>query len=492
MKFLRLPYGVSPAPEIFQRKTLALARLDGVACIRDDILVYGCGDDSVTAQQDHDRNLIALFERCRQQGLKLNKEKMNLNRQSVKFMGHELTASGLRPDARKIEAVRRMPPPVDRNGVLRLLGMAIYLAKFRPSFSEATAPLRELATKDTEFVWDKARHDTALQKLKDLLSAPPVLQYYDVIKPVTVQCDASQGGLGAVIMQDGKPVEYASGALSRVERDSYAQIEKELLAIVFSLESFHTSVFVRRITVQTDHRPLLAIVKKSLRLAPKQLQRMILRLQRYNYDLVWLPGSQMILIDTLSRAYPPVLAETNQFTEQLVTLAEDQMTASTITMNIINDAVATDDQYARLRTQIAVGCPDRSNDLKSDLGEFRTFADELTVCDDLIFKGTRLVVPSGERQAMLERVHSSHIGTIWCIRRAREIIFYSGMVADIKALVQRCEICREYDAANPKETLLSHAIPSKPWEKVGVDIFMFSDKSSRSMPVLAHNGKLFP
>ena len=146
---------------------------------------------------------------------------MNLNRQSVKFMRHELTASGLRPDARKIEAVQRMPPPVDRNGVLRLLGMATYLAKFCPSFSEATAPLRELATKDTEFVWDEARHDTALQKLKDLLSAAPVLQYYDVshvAKPMTVQCDASQGGLGAVIMQDGKLVEYASRALSRVER----------------------------------------------------------------------------------------------------------------------------------------------------------------------------------------------------------------------------------------------------------------------------------
>ena len=85
----------------------ALAGLDGVACVTDDVLVYGCGDDSVTAQQNHDRNLIALFERCRQQGLfnKFNKDKMNLNWQSVKFMGHELTASGLWPDARKIVAV---------------------------------------------------------------------------------------------------------------------------------------------------------------------------------------------------------------------------------------------------------------------------------------------------------------------------------------------------------------------------------------------------
>ena len=206
--------------------------------IADDILVYCCGDDSVTAQQYHDRNLMALFERCRQQGLKFNKDKMKLNWQSVKFMGHELTTSGLRSDSRKIEAVQRMPPPVDPNGVLRLSGMATYLAKFCPSFSEATAPLRELATKDTEFVWDEARHGPAQQKLKDLLSAAPVIQYYDVTKQVTVQCDASQGGLGTVIMQDEKSVEYASCALSRVERDSYAQIKKELLAIVFFSGTF--------------------------------------------------------------------------------------------------------------------------------------------------------------------------------------------------------------------------------------------------------------
>ena len=123
-------------------------------------------------------------------------------------------------------------------------------------------------------------------------------------------------------------------------------------------------------------------------------------------------------------------------------MSELRMIASTKTMNIIKEAVATDDQYASLRTQIAVGWPDRSNDLTSNLREFRTFADDLTVCDDLICKGTRFVIPGGACQAMLERLHSSHIGTNGCIRRAREVIFYPGIVAAIRALVQRCEICR--------------------------------------------------
>jgi hypothetical protein len=109
--FLCLPYGVSPAPEIFQRKILeALEGLNGVACIVDDILVFGCEDSETVAQQDHDRNLTELLERCRLQGIKLNKDKMKLNQESVTFMGHELTSSGLRPDENKISALQQMPP----------------------------------------------------------------------------------------------------------------------------------------------------------------------------------------------------------------------------------------------------------------------------------------------------------------------------------------------------------------------------------------------
>ena len=125
-------------------------------------------------------------------------------------MGHELTASGLRPDPRKIIAIRQMPPPTDKAGVLRLLGLATYLAKFCPNFSEATAKIRELLPKDAEFMWEPTTHGAAFEKVKELLSTAPVLQYYDVHKPVVVQSDASQSGIGAVILQDGKPVEYAS------------------------------------------------------------------------------------------------------------------------------------------------------------------------------------------------------------------------------------------------------------------------------------------
>ena len=152
-RWLRLAQGLSVSPELFQRHLLdKLHGLDGVACIADDILVYGCGDTTEQAVADHDRKLIALFERCRQCGLRLNKDKMKLRMTSVAFMGHELTAEGLKPDPAKIAAIQDMLPPEDKKAPQRLLGMVTYLGKFVPVLSEKTTVLRTLLENATNFV----------------------------------------------------------------------------------------------------------------------------------------------------------------------------------------------------------------------------------------------------------------------------------------------------------------------------------------------------
>ena len=133
-----------------------------------------------------------------------------------------------------------------------------------------------------------------------MLSTDPVLRYYDVSKPAVVQCDSSQSGLGAVLLIEGRPVQYASRAMTGTEQQ-YAQIEKELLAIVFAMERFHTYVYGRKVSVETDHKPLISIIKKPLTSAPKRLQRMLLSLQCYEFELEYRPGTQVVVADTLSR-----------------------------------------------------------------------------------------------------------------------------------------------------------------------------------------------
>src|SRR4029434_9272691 len=122
--------------------------------------------------------------------------------------------------------------------------------------------LRQLLKKDVAWQWCP-HHSSALQTLKSTLTQAPVLRYYDHKQPLTLQADSSKDGLGACLLQDGRPVCYASRALTDTEK-RYAQIEKELLAIVFAAKRFHQYVYGRPVTVQSDHKPLEVIVRKPL------------------------------------------------------------------------------------------------------------------------------------------------------------------------------------------------------------------------------------
>ncbi len=152
-------------------------------------------------------------------------------------MGHLLTDLGIKPDPTKTDAVRSMPTPADKHDVQRFLGMTNYLSKFIPGYSEKTAPLRQLLLQDVEWSWLE-HHMAAFTRLKKLLTSPSVLQYFDVHQPVVLSADASQHGLGAVCLQNNKPVAFSSRALTQSE-SRYAQIEKELLALVYACQKFH-------------------------------------------------------------------------------------------------------------------------------------------------------------------------------------------------------------------------------------------------------------
>ena len=147
-----------------------------------------------------------------------------------------------------------------------------------------TGPLRRLEDKDMEFQW-LPQHSLAMNTIKKFLTEAPVLRYYDVSKPITVQCEASQSGLGAVLLQEGQPVCYASRALTDTE-SRYAQIEKEMLAITWSCDKFDQYLYGRDIVnIETDHEPLKSVFKKEIHKSQKRLQRMRLALQKYNLDV---------------------------------------------------------------------------------------------------------------------------------------------------------------------------------------------------------------
>ncbi|XP_064629251.1 uncharacterized protein K02A2.6-like [Lineus longissimus] len=233
-RWKRLPFGLCVSSEIFQRRFIQiLSGLTGVLCLADDVFAYGVGDTYQEACVDHDKNIRCLLQRGRENGVIFNLDKVELCEPKIGFSGHILSAKGLMADPRKIEAVKDMPKPTDRAGIQRFIGFIQYLAKFLPRLSETLTPLRKLMNSEEEFKWTKV-HDAAFAEAKTLATQAPVLAYYDPKLPLTIQCDASQSGLGTSLLQKGHLIYYASRALTPTEC-RYAQIEKEMLAVCFSL-----------------------------------------------------------------------------------------------------------------------------------------------------------------------------------------------------------------------------------------------------------------
>ena len=179
--------------------------------------------------------------------------------------------------------------------------MVKYLAQFVPNESSITAPLRILLKKEVQWMWEHEQ-ESAFLRIKKALTEPVILRFFDVTKSVTIQTDASQSGLGSCLLQENRPIAYASRALTDAERN-YSQIEKEMLAISFVCAKFHQYTYGQKVEVLSDHIPLETIFKKPVAKAAPRLQRMLLQLQRYTLHVRYTPGKYMYIADTLSRAY---------------------------------------------------------------------------------------------------------------------------------------------------------------------------------------------
>ena len=184
-----------------------------------------------------------------------------------------------------------MAPPENVTELRRFCGMTNYfsLAKYMPNHVTTMEPLHQLTRSETAWQWTH-EHQTAFKHVKEALTSSPTLAYFDSKRAVKLQCDASQFGLGAALLQDDRPVAYASRSLTTTEH--YAQIEKELLAVVFGMEKLDVYTYGRFVEIESDHKPLQSIMKKPLVEAPKRLQRMLLRLQRYLFDLQYKRGTR--------------------------------------------------------------------------------------------------------------------------------------------------------------------------------------------------------
>ena len=260
--------------------------IDGSANCQDDILIWR---DSI--EQLRERT-TQVFKSVQTHGLKLNRAKCQFEKTEVTFLGHLITDKGVEADPSKVEAIKDMPNPTMKKELQRFHGMITYLGKFISNLADHTESLRKLLEKEILWSFDQPQKEAV--KLKEMITTSPVLRFYDTTLPTRVSSDASITGLGAVLEQKYEnnwyPVAYGSRSLGKSEQN-YCQIEREILSIVYVTQKFHNYVYGTKFQV-----------KKSITKAPPKIQRFLLRLMRYDFEMYYVPGSELEVADTLSRA----------------------------------------------------------------------------------------------------------------------------------------------------------------------------------------------
>ncbi|XP_052756325.1 uncharacterized protein K02A2.6-like [Galleria mellonella] len=473
-QFLRLPYGINCAPEVFHAKIRQhLEDLEGVESFIDDVIVWGRN------KEEHDCRLKCLLLRARNVGIKFNRQKCQFGVSEITYLGHKFDANGMRADSAKVKAIMEMPYPNDKKALERFLGMINYLAKFIQNYSECVNVLRLLLKKDSEWLWE-AQHTEAVDKLKAKLASAPVLALYCERTPVVVSVDASSVALGAVLLQDGRPVEFASLTLTDTQT-RYAQIEKEMLAIVFAAERFRQYIYGRSdVTVHTDHKPLETLFNKPLVSVPARLQRMMMRVQGYDFKVVYTPGKYIYIADTLSRAPLKDLMH-DRVTDEIeiqTCFVLQHVPFSEEKMKIIRGETKIDNDCRRLMNYITNGWPKNRRDVHENIIGFWPYREQLHCMDYMIFKGDCIFIPRALRDNMVSQVHEGHLGIERCKRRAREVMFWPGMSEDVERAVRGCAACALHAPRPRRQPLLQHTVPALPWRKLASDIFEYKRKNT--------------
>ena len=415
-RFTRLPFGLVVSQDIFQKQLdSALEGLTGVTGIADDTFVFG------STEEEHDKNLANLMERAWQEGIVFNKDKLQFKREEISFFGHTWTPQGVRPDNSKVSAIQNMQPPEDVKSLQSFLGLVNYPTRYSGRLATITAPLCELTKKEVDYMWGP-EHDRAFNAVKDEVSTLGVLRYFDPNAKTVVQTDASLKGVGAVLLQQGKPVCYALKALTETEQ-SYSNIEREALALVWGLERFHYFIYGKQCTVHTDHKPLEAIFKKRLSGCPARLQRFVLRALKYDVAVKYVTGAEVPIADAFSRISPQPTSGNNQLPQLDIHHVTKSLPASPARLQQIREEDAHDFNMSKLKEMVYKGWPDKREKCPKALHDFWYFRDELTIEDELILKGDRIIIPPSLRQEMFQIIHQGHLGQEKCLLRARTCVF---------------------------------------------------------------------
>lgn len=474
--FKRLPFGITSAPEIFQRRMQELLHdHEGTVVYMDDILVFGA------TLEEHNSRLKKVMETIRASGLKLNRQKCKFRQASIHFLGQVISQEGVTPSPERVSAITALETPTNVSELKRVLGMVNYVGRYIPNLSQILHPLNELLKNAVAWVWD-SQQEAAFQKVKSLISSAPVLQYFDPKLPTVVGADASSYGLGGVLMQNHggtlKPVAYCSRTLNEAEK-KYAQIEKECLASVWASEKFYLYLCgLESYKLLTDHKPLVTLINhRDLDKTPLRCQRLLIRLMKFNPVAEYIPGKNLIVPDVLSR-HPESKVDDTKLSEDIQAYVDSiaELERPKTVLERIKAETEKDETLQKVGQYIKSGWPRYRKDVVRPALDYFMERSSLSEHNGLVKRGNQIVIPQIMRTEMLERIHHGHQGLNKSRERYNDAIWWPKISHAVKEKVSSCPHCNEHKPSQSREPLITTPLPKLPWQKLAADLCEFKGK----------------
>jgi len=451
-KYLRLPMGISGAPDIFQAKMSGLmAGLDFVRVYLDDCLIL-----NKSTFADHLTKLRQTLKRLSAAGLRINADKSYFGRGEIEYLGYWVTRQGIQPLPTKVEAMLAMEEPKTRRQLRAFIGLVNYYRDMWRRRSHVLAPLTELCSETKKFVWGETQRQ-AFCEAKKMLSKEAILAFPDFTKEFVIYTDASNYQLGGVITQEGRPLAFYSRKLNDAQT-RYTVTERELLSIVETLKEFRNILLGQTIIVFTDH--------KNLTYEDLQTDRVLrwrLLLQEYGVDIRYIKGASNIVADVLSR-YPTANNPQKRSAPPTSETLSELFAQTTLTTEIfpVNFSVLASFQQQDSDLQALVECnPDVSRKI------FR--GGEQLIC----FKD-RIYVPKALQPHVVDWYHTylMHPGETRMEETIAQHLYWPNIRKTVAQKVKACPSCQKakgkrlkYGKVPPKDP----ATESQPWKKLCVD-----------------------